>query len=94
MVEKCANPSCSTPFRRVGRGKLFAFEVRASGRSPHRVLAARSTKPGSTSLFFWLCAICSLTITLGLDNAGRLTFESLQESIGVDGGPLNHAGVE
>jgi hypothetical protein len=94
MVEKCANPSCSTPFRRWGRGKLFAFEVRASSRSPHHVLAVRSAKPGSTSLFFWLCATCSLTITLGLDNAGRLTFERLPESIGVGRSPLNHAGVE
>jgi hypothetical protein len=26
MVEKCANPVCSTPFRRWGHGKLFVFE--------------------------------------------------------------------
>ena len=33
MTAKCANPSCSVPFNRLGRGRLFRFEVRSPSRA-------------------------------------------------------------
>ncbi len=94
MVEKCANPLCSAPFRRLGSGKLFAFEVRTVAGSLRSLPAAESGKAGGTSLFLWLCESCTLTATLGLDATGCLTIQELRERGGgavVDSATLNHA---
>lgn len=69
MIDKCANPSCSTLFRRLGRGKVFAFETRV----PVNVPAAGSNK---APLFFWLCEDCSLNHRLAMDAAGNVRIET------------------
>jgi hypothetical protein len=51
VVQKCANPSCSATFRRLGEGRLFAAEAAGDGRS--RRLE-----------YFWLCNSCSRTMTV------------------------------
>jgi hypothetical protein len=80
MLEKCANPACCTPFRRLGRGKLFAFEIRAVAESSRRL--SHAVRAGSgTTLFFWLCDACSSTTTLGLDFAGRPIIQKLEERV-------------
>src|SRR5580698_4268070 len=81
MVEKCANPACSAPFQRLGRGKLFAFEIRTVAESSRRMSYAVRASRG-TSLFFWLCDACSSTATLGLDSTGRPIIQKLEERIG------------
>lgn len=81
MVEKCANPACSAPFQRLGRGKLFAFEIRTVAESSRRMSYAVRASRG-TSLFFWLCDACSSTATLGLDSIGRPIIQKLEEHIG------------
>ncbi len=70
MLQKCANPSCSAPFRSLREGKLFLAE---------------SPPPESDSLFsspsrvrrrehFWLCQACSAQYTLRFDGQhGMLT---------------------
>lgn len=67
MLAKCANPSCSTPFRYLETGKLFRLEndPRESG---------RAQKPE----YFWLCHKCSKKLTLRLDesSAVRLVAET------------------
>jgi hypothetical protein len=94
MIKNCANPLCAVPFRRLGRGKIFAFEPRI------RTLL-RSTATGIAgeeigSLYYWLCENCSLTHTLRADAEGQIAIEGLPEPAVVaivDGSVLNHAGV-
>jgi hypothetical protein len=91
MIGKCANPTCAAPFRKLGTGKLFAFES---------VPMAKSVDSGSrgaisrTPVFFWLCEYCSLSFTLRLDDVGELTMERVPDGARVtifDGRPLDHA---
>lgn len=71
MLQKCANPSCTAPFRSLREGKLFLAETpprdsaaSASGRSQR--LPRRE--------HFWLCEICSAQFTLRFDvERGMLT---------------------
>lgn len=81
MTAKCANPSCSVPFHRLGRGKLFRFEVRSPS-EPCRDIpdTVCSTKSGRASVFFWLRDKCSLTTTLSFNSASGLTVEPMQEA--------------
>ena len=78
MLSKCANPTCSASFRRLGSGRLFRFEVRSLSEPcrdvPHSVC---STKSGHASVFFWLCKNCKLTNTLSFDSALGLTVQPI-----------------
>jgi hypothetical protein len=94
MVKNCANPLCSAPFRRLGRGKIFAFESRS--RAVLRDAAAAIASEEIGSLYYWLCENCSLTKTLRLEAEGSITIQELPEPTAVtivDGNVLNHAGV-
>jgi hypothetical protein len=77
MLGKCANPMCAAIFRKLGHGKLFAFES---------IAMAKSIVPGSSSgmrnrrpEFFWLCECCSTNFTLLLDSAGDLIMRSISQ---------------
>jgi hypothetical protein len=70
MLGKCANPACTVPFRKLGSGKLFAFESASIGRSS---TSSANSAMSRTPVFFWLCEYCSLSFTLRLDCAGQLT---------------------
>ncbi len=49
MVHKCANPSCSVTFHRLGDGRLFVVEI----------------ADGSRRLeYFFLCNSCSRSMTV------------------------------
>jgi len=76
VVKKCANPACSASFRRLGQGRLFAFDARslASRGAVNFPPVARAT-----SLFFWLCENCSLTMTPAVDPNGGLILHELTE---------------
>jgi hypothetical protein len=65
MLHKCANPDCSSLFRRMTQGKLFQVETH----SPHplRFEAAtvrRREKPSRRVEYYWLCDACSCYLTL------------------------------
>jgi hypothetical protein len=64
MLQKCANPACSAPFRSLREGKLFLAENRDSH--------AEDSGPSSTRRLrrehFWLCDACSSYFTLRFDN--------------------------
>lgn len=78
MTTKCANPVCSVSFHRLGRGKLFRFEVKSPSKPCRDVPdTVCSVKSGRASVFFWLCDNCSLTKTLSFEAARGLTVESL-----------------
>jgi hypothetical protein len=70
MLAKCANPTCSAPFRYLHEGKLFRLDLGAgppsvSGHVPRRLQ------------YFWLCERCARSMTLEL-NAGEVTARPLQ----------------
>lgn len=71
MLHKCANPSCSVPFRSLREGKLFLAETLPT--DPH------SNSDGSRRKLrrrehFWLCNSCSVHFTLRFDpTLGMLT---------------------
>jgi hypothetical protein len=92
MLAKCANPVCRALFRRLGSGKLFAFEplTRAN------IASRRSgTKTGRSPVFFWLCQTCRSAFTLRLDAEGELLLQPLPNGARApifDGRLLDHGG--
>lgn len=71
MLQKCANPGCTVPFRSLHEGKLFLAETFApdsdAGFEGNRRKIRRREH-------FWLCASCSLHFTLHFDpSRGMLT---------------------
>jgi hypothetical protein len=62
MPASCANPLCSTPFRRLAEGKLF----RLGTDSP--IVSSRVRREE----YFWLCHRCSLVMTLRLKEDGTV----------------------
>lgn len=55
MLAKCANPLCSSLFLHLREGKLFRLEG--------ELIPVEAKKPE----YFWLCSLCSETMTLCLD---------------------------
>jgi len=95
MLGKCANPVCLASFRKLGTGKLFAFEAVMAVRTDEITSNSGNTKTGQTPVFFWLCEACSLTFTVGLDTAGQLTLHRICDGARVpifDRCPLDRAG--
>ena len=77
MLQKCANPECGTSFRKLGSGKLFAFESMKLGNSAHIRSDKSNAKTDRSHVLFWLCDACSLTLTIGLDARGQVTLRSV-----------------
>lgn len=93
MLVKCANPLCAAPFRKLGKGKLFAFESVTIAKSVDSGIsgAARTRSP----VFFWLCESCSPSFTVGLDASGQPILQRVPDGVEVtifDGRRLNRAG--
>jgi len=76
MLAKCCNPSCVNPFRYLTDGKLFRLDYDAP------VRASVLTKPE----YFWLCPICSQTMTLRMCDEGKVIPVALPNSVHVGGG--------
>src|ERR1700745_1495283 len=62
MLGKCANPSCSAPFRYLRDGRLFRLEA-----DPR----FRTSKPNKLE-FFWLCDRCSPRMGLRISEGGKV----------------------
>jgi hypothetical protein len=58
MLAKCANPSCSHPFRYLHEGKLYRIE-----------LPSEDGGSGAKSEWFWLCNQCSSQMTLRMEGS-------------------------
>jgi hypothetical protein len=57
MVQKCANPACSSPFRNLRKGRVFVKEVESNPEG--------SNKSRSRHLeYFWLCDACCRSMTV------------------------------
>jgi hypothetical protein len=67
MLAKCANPSCSRPFRYLHEGKLHRME-----------LASDNSESGPKSEWFWLCSHCSSRMTLRVDGGKVVAVRQMQ----------------
>jgi hypothetical protein len=88
MLRKCANPVCLASFRKLGTGKLFAFESAPGIKSVNWNPGAMSRSP----VFFWLCEFCSLSFTLRPESGGQLTLQRVPDGVEVtvfDARPLD-----
>ena len=65
MLQKCANPGCTVPFRSLHEGKLFLAETFAP-ESPDGSFDGNRRKIRKRE-HFWLCAACSTHFTLHFD---------------------------
>lgn len=66
MLHKCANPACSSPFRRLEEGKLFQVETEYLLPVGTR-RAKRQDRPVRRVDRYWLCDRCSLFLTLSVE---------------------------
>jgi hypothetical protein len=65
MLSKCANPSCSTQFLYLHRGKLFRVEAEArNGMAQEPSLDFSGKKAARRLEYFWLCEECAATMTV------------------------------
>ena len=65
MLQKCANPSCTTPFRYLRNGKLFQVEIDRWGDIQISPVVARH-EPLKME-YFWLCDDCAVSVTIKFD---------------------------
>lgn len=65
MLRKCANPSCTVPFRSMREGKLFLAEAPATA-ADIALDGLRKKLPRREH--FWLCQACSCHFTLRFDS--------------------------
>ncbi|MGA9642735.1 MAG: hypothetical protein WBQ72_15170 [Terriglobales bacterium] len=71
MLQKCANPGCSVPFRSLREGKLFLAETFTNDVDSNFDGNRRKTRKRE---HFWLCGACSAHFTLHFDSTlGMLT---------------------
>ena len=72
MLQKCANPGCSVPFRSLREGKLFLAETYTNDDLEAGFDGTR--RKTHKREHFWLCGACSEHFTLHYDpNLGMLT---------------------
>ncbi len=70
MLQKCANPTCTVPFRSLREGKLFLAETLPN---PSDAFDGNRRKLRRRE-HFWLCDACSAHFTLRFDpTVGMLT---------------------
>ena len=70
MLAKCANPTCSAPFRYLHEGKLFRLDPGAGPPSPEGRVARQLQ-------YFWLCDRCARTMTLEM-HGGKVSARPVQ----------------
>lgn len=74
MLNKCVNPSCSSPFRYLHNGRLFRLEGDPLFR----------TSKANTLEYFWLCDHCSPRMSLRIAKEGKVLPVVLPVSGSVD----------
>jgi hypothetical protein len=70
MLAKCANPTCSAPFRYLHEGKLFRLDLGAGPPSP-------DTRIPRQLQYFWLSDRSARTMTLEM-RAGKVLARPLR----------------
>jgi hypothetical protein len=81
MLRKCANPTCTVPFRSLREGKLFLAEIFFSDDDEAPANRGRRKQPRREH--FWLCQACACHFTLRFDSKqGMLTVPLVGHSEG------------
>ena len=62
MLHKCANPNCSSPFRKLSQGKLFLVDTPVEASDARRT-RWRGQSRGRVE-YYWLCDQCAFAFTL------------------------------
>lgn len=77
MLQKCANPSCRSPFRKLSEGKLFLVDRH----DPGSLNSSRGWGNGMPHRIehFWLCDECASVLTLTFDRGKGLITVPLAE---------------
>jgi hypothetical protein len=78
MLQKCANPNCSSPFRKLSEGKLFLVERESSASSKPSLRRWDDGVPHRIE-HFWLCSECASILTLAFEKGKGLTTVPLRE---------------
>ena len=74
MLQKCANPICTTPFRYLRNGKLFQVEIDRRG----DIQISPVLRHGPIKMeYFWLCDECAATVTIRFDSTQGLVVAPL-----------------
>lgn len=74
MLSKCANPSCSTPFRYLREGRLYRIDVANAGEvHSHGPFLVNGRKGPEKIEHFWLCAECATSLTLSFEKDRGVT---------------------
>lgn len=68
MLNKCANPSCSTQLVYLREGKIFVMERAPQSQPPEMAGPEKKAMPAGVE-HFWLCGPCSAEMTLIYDRA-------------------------
>jgi len=77
LLTKCANPSCSSRFKRLREGRLLRVEKADSRPSPERGRSASDRKPE----YYWLCGVCSGKLNLAFDRGAGIVLIPIANSI-------------
>ena len=64
MLSKCANPSCTAPFRYLHEGRIFTMVFAASDLAPDGMGVAWEHPSSRPFERYWLCERCSQTMTV------------------------------
>lgn len=67
MLQKCANPSCSSVFRRLSDGKLFQVETEYFEKTFRPSPVIPRNKSRRRVEYFWLCGDCASSLSLTFD---------------------------
>jgi hypothetical protein len=65
MLHKCANPNCTSPFRKLSQGKLFLVDTPLEGSDARR--AQWKVQAKKRVEYYWLCDQCSFALTLSYE---------------------------
>src|ERR1700693_12652 len=65
MLHKCANPNCTSPFRKLSQGKLFLVVTPLESSDTRRT--RWRTQSRSRVEHYWLCDQCAFVLTLSYE---------------------------
>jgi hypothetical protein len=66
VLHKCANPNCTSPFRKLSQGKLFLVDTQPLEASEARRARWRG-QPTHRVEYYWLCDQCAFVFTLSYE---------------------------
>ena len=65
MLHKCANPNCTSPFRKLSQGKLFLVDTPLEASDARRTRWKMQSR--SRIEYYWLCDLCAFAMTLSYE---------------------------